>query len=137
MALTHDEAVIQKQAAVAILEFLALHGVATFQQVQEHLPVFDEKTLLRGIAMASSKGGLCISINKRLFGLTPNFSVVDVPERTIAVIAILRREIQFAEKNAGGAAPKSSRVVNPSSEVVTTLCPFSIRHSEKVQASRS
>ena len=143
MALTPDESAFQKEAALAVLELLAGHGVATFQQVQENLPNFDETNLLRGIALASSKGGLSISINKRMFGLTANFSVVDVPERTVAVIAILRREIQFAQENesvgssrmpAEAGDSQSAASGKHSTDIVTMLCPFSIRLQSKAEA---
>jgi len=143
MAMTSDEAAIQKQAALAVLELLRGNGAATFQQVQENLPHFDETNLLRGIALASSKGGLSISINKKMFGLTANFSVVDVPERTAAVIAILRREIQFAQENEGagssrppGADSDSQFAASEkhSTDIVTMLCPFSIRLQSKAEA---
>lgn len=133
MALSMSEAAIQRQAAVAVLELLAQQGVATFQQVRDRLPAYDEKSLLRAIALASSKGGLCISISKKMYGLTRNFSVVDASERTYTVIEILRREIEMAqhdELSDTQALPEAS----PSAEIVTALCPFSIRRNSKVEA---
>jgi hypothetical protein len=133
MALTMSEAAIQRQAAIAVLELLAQQGVATFQQVRDRLPTYDEKTLLRAIALASSKGGLSISISKKMFGLTRNFSVIDVSGRTIAVLAILRREIESTQRDESN-DPQRLPEASPSAEVVTALCPFSIRPNSKVEA---
>jgi hypothetical protein len=134
MALTLSEATTQRQAAVAVLEFLNRDGVATFQQVQDRLPAYDEKTLLRAIALASSKGGLSISISKKMFGLTRNFSVVDVSDRTLTVIAILHREIEMTQQHEELNDPQPLPEASPSAEVVTALCPFSIRPNSKVAA---
>ena len=92
--MTRDEALNQKLAAAAVLRFLLAHGSSTLHELQRELKVFDRMTLLRGIALAESRCGLCSSISKKFFGATEDFSMVELPH-TKKVLRILFRQIEF------------------------------------------
>lgn len=126
--MTREEAAINRIVAIAVLKYLAGHGSATFQSLQADMKGYEQLTLLRAIALASSKGGLCISIDKKMFGLVPDFVLVEVPLKILHVVEILERDISFThEHETAKAEGRAIRITENSTEVVTTVSPFTVR----------
>lgn len=96
--MTRDEAMKQKLAAVAILLHLATHGWDSFANLQHALPQHDRMSLLRGIVLANSAGGLVCSIEKTHLGAVADFHVAEVIKKRMEVLRVIN--LQIVKSNA-------------------------------------
>lgn len=93
--MTFEESLNQKLAAVATLRFLATYGSTSFQDLQHELLCYDRQTLMRGVVLAESLGGMCISIDKRQLGEVNNFGLVKVSHKVKLALTILERQLWY------------------------------------------
>lgn len=94
--MTRDEALNQKHAAIDILRFLAGCEYAALLTVVRELPQYDRKTILRGIMLAHSMGGVVLSVDKQRFGAVDNFFVGCIRNKKDAAVNLIQCQIMAA-----------------------------------------
>jgi hypothetical protein len=91
--MTRDDALKQKHAAIEILRFLSTCESAAFHTLVRELPQYDRNSILRGIMLANSTGGVVLSVEKKWFGGLDNFFVGLLYDRKDAVEALIQKQI--------------------------------------------
>jgi len=102
--MTLEESLNQKLAAAATLRFLAMHGSTSFRDLQHELICYDRQTLMRGVVLAESLGGMCISIDKRQLGEVHDFDLVKVSHKVKQALKVLERQLWFCAQRQRAAA---------------------------------
>jgi hypothetical protein len=97
--MTLEESLNQKLAALATLRYLSKCGSCTYQRIRADLSGYDLQSLIRGIALAESLGGIGISIDKKKLGAVYDFSLVQIASKVKSSLTILERQLWYCASN--------------------------------------
>lgn len=111
--MTLEESLNQKLAALATLRYLSKCGSCTYQRIRTDLSGYDSQSLMRGIALAESLGGIGISIDKKKLGAVHDFSLVQIASKVKSSLTILERQLWYCASN-----PRSVPMDTPKAEAV-------------------
>lgn len=89
-----SEALTKVLAAVAVLQYLMMHGSATRTVLQEKLAVFNRMQLLQGIRLAHTQHGFRSPTARQGFSEIEDFMLVAIPGQTEVALKTFERRAQ-------------------------------------------